>query len=98
MTIQNTLTRSDLMEALYHEVGLSRKYSAEMVEQVLEEVISSLENGDNVKLSAFGNFSLRSKSERMGRNPKTGEEVPITPRKVLTFKASNILKDRINVA
>jgi len=96
MTTQSTLTRSDLMEAIYHEVGVSRKHSSELVEQVIEELITSLEKGDNVKVASFGNFSIRSKSERIGRNPKTGEEVPITPRKVLTFKASNILKDRVN--
>jgi integration host factor subunit alpha len=91
-----TLTRSDLMEAVYSEVGLSRKQSSEMVEQFLGEVLGTLEKGNSVKLSAFGNFSIRSKNERIGRNPKTGEEVPITPRKVLVFKASHVLKDRIN--
>lgn len=91
-----TLTRADLMESVYHEVGLSRKSSSDLVEQVLEEVIGSLEKGESVKLSSFGNFSIRSKNERMGRNPKTGEEVPITPRKVLVFKASHVMKDRIN--
>lgn len=96
MTKQTTLTRADLMEAVYHEVGFSRKTSSDLVEQVLEEVITKLEKGEMVKISSFGNFSVRSKNERMGRNPKTGEEVPITPRRVLTFKASHVLKDRIN--
>ncbi len=98
MPNHTTLTRADLMEAVYSEVGLSRKNSSELVEQVLEEVVSTLEKGNAVKLSAFGNFSVRSKSERIGRNPKTGEEVPITPRRVLVFKASHVLKDRINGA
>lgn len=96
MTNTTTLTRADLMEAVYHEVGLSRKASSDLVEQVLEEVIVSLEKGETVKLSSFGNFSVRSKNERMGRNPKTGEEVPITPRKVLIFKASHIMKERVD--
>lgn len=93
-----TLTRADLTESVYHEIGLSRKSSAQLVEQVLEEIIGTLEDGETVKLSSFGNFTVRSKRERIGRNPKTGEEVPITPRKVMVFKASHVLKDRINEA
>lgn len=96
MPKETTVTRADLTEAVYQEVGFSRKSSAEMVDVVFEEILTHLERGKNVKLSSFGNFSLRQKEERMGRNPKTGEEVPITPRRVLVFKASHILKDRMN--
>jgi len=96
MSSSSTLTRAGLVEAVYKEVGLSRKMSSDLVESVLEEVIGNLESGNSVKLSSFGNFSIRSKRERVGRNPKTGVEVPITPRTVLVFKASHVLKDRIN--
>jgi integration host factor subunit alpha len=92
----NTVTRADLSEAVYQEVGLSRNDSAELVEFVLEEIASALEHGEGVKISSFGSFSVREKGERMGRNPKTGEEVPILPRKVLVFRASHVLKDRLN--
>jgi integration host factor subunit alpha len=91
-----TVTRADLSEAVYQAVGLSRTESAELVERVLEVVSEALVNGENVKLSSFGSFQVRSKSERIGRNPKTGEEVPILPRRVLVFKPSNVLKARIN--
>ena len=91
-----TITRADLAEAVYHEVGLSRKNSSQLVEQVLDEIAQTLISGQTVKISSFGNFTVRSKRERVGRNPKTGEEVPITPRKVLVFRASHVLKDRIN--
>lgn len=91
-----TLTRADLSEAVYEEVGLSRNESASLVEQVLEEVISSLVSGENVKISSFGSFSVRQKGERIGRNPKTGEEVPILPRRVISFRASHVLKERVN--
>lgn len=91
-----TITRADLAEAVYHEVGLSRKNSSQLVEQVLDEISQTLISGQTVKISSFGNFTVRSKRERIGRNPKTGEEVPITPRKVLVFRASHVLKDRIN--
>jgi integration host factor subunit alpha len=91
-----TLTRADLAEAVFQKVGLPRNESAELVESVLREVVSCLERGENVKLSSFGSFSVRDKRERVGRNPKTGEVVPITPRRVLVFRASNIMKDRIN--
>lgn len=91
-----TLTRADLSEAVYQKVGLPRNESADLVETVLKEITGSLENGEIVKLSSFGSFGIREKGERIGRNPKTGEEVPITPRKVLVFRASNIMKSRIN--
>lgn len=93
-----TLTRADLAESIVQKVGLPRNESAELVEMVLSEIVESLENGETVKLSSFGSFGIREKSERMGRNPKTGEEVPITPRRVLVFRASNIMKKRINSA
>lgn len=93
-----TLTRADLAEAVFQKVGLPRNESAEIVELVLREIISSLERGNPVKLSSFGSFGIRQKGERVGRNPKTGEEVPITPRRVLVFRASNIMKQRINDA
>lgn len=96
MSDNKTLTRADLTESVYQEVGLARKTSAELVDAVFEEILQNLERGKNIKLSSFGNFSLRQKAERMGRNPKTGEEVPITPRKVLVFKASHLLKERVD--
>ncbi|MFD0987324.1 integration host factor subunit alpha [Methyloligella solikamskensis] len=93
-----TLTRADLAEAVFQKVGLPRNESAELVELVLKEIVSSLENGETVKLSSFGSFGIRDKGERIGRNPKTGQEVPITPRRVLVFRASNIMKQYINNA
>ena len=93
-----TLTRADLAEAVFQKVGLPRNESAEIVELVLREIVSSLEQGHTVKLSSFGSFGIRSKGQRVGRNPKTGQEVPITPRRVLVFRASNIMKQRINEA
>lgn len=93
-----TLTRADLAEAVFQKVGLPRNESAEIVELVLREIVASLERGDAVKLSSFGSFGIRDKGERVGRNPKTGQEVPITPRRVLVFRASNIMKQRINEA
>jgi integration host factor subunit alpha len=93
-----TLTRADLAEAVYQKVGLPRNESADLVEVVLKEISGSLEKGESVKLSSFGSFGIREKGERVGRNPKTGEEVPITPRRVLVFRASNIMKSRINDA
>ena len=92
---QKTVTRADLAEAVYEAVGLSRTESAELVERVLDLIGDALVEGNNVKLSSFGSFQVRSKNERIGRNPKTGEEVPILPRRVMTFKASNVLKQRI---
>lgn len=94
----NTVTRADLCEAVYQRVGLSRMESASLVEMILEEISSCLVTGESVKLSSFGSFVVRSKGERIGRNPKTGEEVPISPRRVMVFKPSNVLKDRINAA
>ena len=91
-----TLTRADLSEAVHREIGLSRTESADMVKSVLDLVSNALVQGSSVKLSSFGTFMVRSKKGRIGRNPKTGEEVPITPRKVLVFRASNIMKERIN--
>ena len=90
-----TLTRMDLAEAVFREVGLSRNESAQMVESVLSHISDALVRGEQVKISSFGTFSVRAKNERIGRNPKTGEEVPITPRRVLTFRASQLLKQRI---
>jgi integration host factor subunit alpha len=91
-----TLTRADLTEAIYEEVGLSRNESADLVESVLDEVASCLVAGENVKVSSFGSFLVRQKNGRMGRNPKTGEEVPIDPRRVLVFRPSQVMKDQIN--
>lgn len=90
-----TLTRADLAEAVYRKVGLSRTESASLVESVLDEICDAIVRGETVKLSSFATFHVRSKNERVGRNPKTGEEVPILPRRVMTFKASNVLKNRI---
>lgn len=91
-----TLTRADLAEAVVRNVGLPRNESQELVELVLSEISNCLAGGESVKLSSFGSFGIRQKGERIGRNPKTGEEVPITPRRVLIFRPSNIMKDRIN--
>ena len=90
-----TLTRADLAEAVYRRVGLSRTESAELVEMVIEEICQAVVRGETVKLSSFATFQVRDKKQRVGRNPKTGEEVPISPRRVMTFKASNVLKQRI---
>ncbi|WP_353229234.1 integration host factor subunit alpha [Novosphingobium sp.] len=90
-----TLTRADLAESINRRVGLSRAESLDMVEAILNRVCDALADGENVKISGFGTFLLRDKAERIGRNPKTGIEVPITPRRVLTFRASQMLKDRI---
>jgi len=92
----NTVTRADLAEAVFREVGLSRNESAKLVESVLGLITDSLAQGETVKISSFGSFSVRLKGQRIGRNPKTGEEVPILPRKVLVFRASHVLKDQIN--
>lgn len=92
----NTITRASLAEAVYKEVGLSRFELADLVEAVIDEICDALVDGETVKISSFGSFSSRSKGERIGRNPKTGKEVPITPRKVLVFRASHVLKNRIN--
>lgn len=94
--VSQTITRADLTEAVYEEVGLSRSESAEFVDAVLEEMSQELVDGNSVKISSFGSFSVRQKGERVGRNPKTGVEVPIASRKVLIFRASHVLKDKIN--
>ena len=90
-----TLTRADLADTINNQVGLSRADAAQMGESVLNHMTDALERGENVKISGFGTFLLRDKGERVGRNPKTGVEVPITPRRVLTFRASQIMKERI---
>jgi integration host factor subunit alpha len=92
----HTVTRAQLSEAVYQEVGLSRNESAELVESVLNEISDALARGEMVKISSFGSFAVRQKGERVGRNPKTGQEVPINPRRVLVFRASHVLKDQIN--
>ena len=92
----NTVTRAQLGEAVYQEVGLSKSESIELIETILSHMADSLERGETLKLSSFGSFSVRQKRQRVGRNPKTGEEVPILPRKVLIFKPSQVLKNRIN--
>ena len=91
-----TITRADLTDAVYRRVGLSRAESAELVEVVLQEICDTLSSGETVKLSSFGSFVVRDKGRRIGRNPKTGVEVPIAPRRVMVFKPSNILKARVN--
>jgi integration host factor subunit alpha len=93
---KKTLTRADLSESLHRNIGLSRTESADMVNSVLDLVSDALVEGQSVKLSSFGTFIVRSKRERMGRNPKTGEEVPITPRRVLVFRPSQVMKNVIN--
>jgi len=92
----STVTRASLAEHIYTQVGLSRNESASLLEAVLERVAAALEHGDSVKISGFGTFSVRQKGRRIGRNPKTGTEVPILPRSVLVFRPSQVLKARIN--
>ena len=92
------LTKADIAECLYEELGLNKREAKDMVEAFFEEIRGALSTGQQVKLSGFGNFDLRDKKQRPGRNPKTGEEVPIMPRRVLVFRASHVLKDRINQA
>ena len=91
-----TITRAQLGEAVYQEVGLSRNESADLLESVLSHLSDALASGETVKISSFGSFAVRQKGRRIGRNPKTGEEVPILPRKVLVFRPSEVLKNRIN--
>ena len=91
-----TVTRADLAETVYRRVGLSRSESAELVQAFLDEISEAAVRGETVKLSSFGSFVVRAKNERVGRNPKTGVEVPILPRRVMVFKPSNVLKARIN--
>ena len=93
---EQTVTRAQLSDAVYQEVGLSRNESADLLELVLNEMVAALTRGESVKISSFGSFSIRSKGTRIGRNPKTGEEVPILPRRVLVFRASQLLKSKIN--
>ena len=93
-----TITRAHLTESVYQEVGLSRNESADLVESVLGEISATLSGGEGVKISSFGSFGVRTKGERVGRNPKTGEEVTITPRRVIVFRPSHVLKNRINKA
>lgn len=96
MATSPTLTRAELGEEIHEQVGLSRSESVQMVETVLDAVSDALVRGENVKISSFGSFVLRDKNRRMGRNPKTGEEVPIEPRRVMTFRPSQIMRDKIN--
>lgn len=91
-----TVTRAQLSEAVYQEVGLSRNESAQLVEAVLNEISGCLVQGEMVKISSFGSFAVRQKGGRIGRNPKTGEEVPIAPRRVLVFRPSHVLKEQVN--
>ncbi len=91
-----TITRADLSESVFQEVGLSRNESSDLVETILNEVVEALARGESVKISSFGSFTVRDKGQRVGRNPKTGQEVPILPRRVLVFRASNVLKSLIN--
>ena len=91
-----TLTRADLAEAVVQKVGLPRNESQDLVELILQEISTSLAAGETVKLSSFGSFGIRQKGQRVGRNPKTGQEVTITPRRVLVFRRSNNMKQRIN--
>ncbi len=92
---EKTLTRMDLADAVHSQVGLSRNESADLVESVLGHVSDALVAGQAVKRSSFGTFSVREKAARVGRNPKTGQEVPIHPRRVLTFRPSHLMKDRV---
>ena len=92
---EKTLTRMDLSDAVHTQVGLSRNESADLVESVLQHVSDALVAGESVKISSFGTFSIRDKAARVGRNPKTGEEVPIHPRRVLTFRPSHLMKDKV---
>ncbi len=94
--MSRSVIRADLAEAIYKNIGLSRNESADIVSTILEEITSNLIEGETVKISSFGSFSVRSKNMRIGRNPKTGQEVPITPRRVLSFRPSHILRDKVN--
>lgn len=94
--MSETVTRAQLTEAVYKQLGLSRNESSQLVESVIEEICAALARGETVKMSSFGSFNIRDKKERIGRNPKTGEEVPIEPRRVLSFRPSHVLKDQID--
>ena len=93
---KSTVTKADIVENVYQKIGFSKKEASELVEMVFDQLKNTLCDGEKVKISGFGNFVVREKKERVGRNPKTGVEVPITPRTVLTFHTSNILKAKIN--
>ena len=90
-----TVTKMELANLLFDELGLNKREAKEFVELFFEEIRSALENGDNVKFSGFGSFSVRDKAQRPGRNPKTGEEIPVSARRVVTYKASQKIKDRV---
>ena len=94
--MDKTTTRSTLSEAVFKSVGLSRNESSNLVDSVFNEILKTLTSGDDVKISSFGTFIVRNKKERIGRNPKTGEEVPISARQVVTFRASNVLKSKVD--
>jgi integration host factor subunit alpha len=96
--MKRSLIRADIAEAIYQKIGLSRNESADMVGTILDEISESLEKGNNVKITSFGSFTVRNKSQRIGRNPKTGQEVPITPRRVLSFRPSHILRKKVNTS
>jgi integration host factor subunit alpha len=95
MSSNETLTRAAIAEAIHNRLGLSRAESLSLVESIIDHICDALADGENVKISGFGTFLLRDKGERIGRNPKTGIEVPITPRRVMTFRASQMLKDQV---
>lgn len=94
--MKRSLIRADIAEAIYQKIGLSRNEFADMVGTILDEISKSLESGKNVKITSFGSFTVLNKRQRIGRNPKTGEEVPITPRRVLSFRPSHILRKKVN--
>ena len=94
--MEKTTTRSTLSEAVFNSVGLSRNESSNLVDTVFNEILRTLTSGNDVKISSFGTFIVRNKKERIGRNPKTGEEVPITARQVVTFRSSNVLKSEVS--
>jgi integration host factor subunit alpha len=96
--MKRSLIRADIAEAIYQKIGLSRNESADMVGTILDEISESLEEGNNVKITSFGSFIVRNKRQRIGRNPKTGQEVPITPRRVLSFRPSHILRKKVNTS
>ena len=94
--MEKTTTRSSLSEAVFKNVGLSRNESANLVDSIFNEILKNLTSGNEVKISSFGTFMVRDKKERIGRNPKTGQEVPISARQVITFRASNVLKSKVD--
>lgn len=94
--VEGTMTKADIVEAIYEKIGFSKKESAEIVEMVFDTMKETLEKGEKIKISGFGNFVIRSKKPRIGRNPQTGEEIEISARKVLTFRPSQVLKAALN--